>query len=96
MSRENFLTRLTLPLEQLRFFLSVYTLRENDMATEDEEFDEGVFDNDEDDVGAIERSADPRRIIRRIRLPRRIRCRRASRIPRFRRRARRVRGRIHG
>ena len=32
------------------------------MATEDEEFDEGVFDNDEDDVGAIERSADPRRI----------------------------------
>ena len=60
--RENFLTRLTLPLEPLRFFLSVSTLRENDMATEDEEFDEGVFDNDEDDVGAIERSADPRRI----------------------------------
>ena len=29
------------------------------MATEDEEFVEGVFDNDEDDVGAIERSADP-------------------------------------
>ena len=63
------------------------------MATEDEEFDEGVFDNDEDDVGAIERSADPRRITRRIR---RIRCRRAGCIPRFRRRARRVRGRIHG
>ena len=63
------------------------------MATEDEEFDEGVFDNDEDDVGAIGRSADPRRITRRIR---RIRCRRAGRIPRFRRRARRVRGRIHG
>ena len=41
------------------FFLSVSTLRENDMATEDEEFVEGVFDNDEDDVGAIERSADP-------------------------------------
>ena len=53
------------------------------MATEDEEFDEGVFDNDEDDVGAIERSADPRRITRRIRLPGRIRCRRAGRVPRF-------------
>ena len=82
-SRENFLTRLTLPLEPLRFFLSVSTLRENDMATEDEEFNEGVFDNDEDDVGAIERSADPRRITRRIRLPGRIRCRRAGRVPRF-------------
>ena len=61
------------------------------MATEDEEFD-GAFDNDEDDVGAVEKLADPRRIIRRIRLPRRIRSRRAGCVPRFCRRARRVRG----
>ena len=66
------------------------------MATEDEEFDEGAFDNDEDDVGAVENSADPRRITCRIRLPRRIRRRRAGCVPRFCRRARRVRGRIHG
>ena len=42
-------------------------LRENDMATEDEEFEEGAFDNDEDDVGAVEKSADPQRITRQIR-----------------------------
>ena len=66
------------------------------MATEDEEFDEGAFDNDEDDVGAVEKLADPRRITRRIRLPRRIRRRRAGCVPRFCRRARRVRGRIQG
>ena len=37
-------------------------LRENDMATDDEEVDEGPFDNDEDnegDVEAVEKSADP-------------------------------------
>ena len=66
------------------------------MATEDEEFDEGAFDNDEDDVGAVEKLAEPRRITRRIRLPKRIRHRRADCVPRFCRRARRVRGRIHG
>ena len=66
------------------------------MATEDEEFDEGALDNDEDDVGAVEKSADPRRITRRIRLPRCIGRRRAGCVPRFCRRARRVRGRIHG
>ena len=66
------------------------------MATEDEEFDEGAFDNDEDDVGAVEKLADTRRITRRIRLPRRIRRRRAGCVPRFCRRARRVRGRIQG
>ena len=38
------------------------------MATEDEEFEEGALDNDEDDVGAVEKSADPQRITRRIRL----------------------------
>ena len=64
------------------------------MATKDEEFDKGALDNDEDDVGAVEKSADPRRITRRIRLP--SSRRRASCVPRFCRRARRVRGRIHG
>ena len=66
-------------------------LRENDMATEDEEFEEGAPDNDEDDVGAVEKSADPQRITRRIRLVRRIRRRRLRRLPRIRRRFRRVR-----
>ena len=66
-------------------------LRENDMATEDEEVEEGAFDNDEDDVGAVEKSADPQRITRRIRLVRRIRRRRLRRLPRIRRRVRRVR-----
>ena len=66
-------------------------LRENDMATEDEEFEEGALDNDEDDVGAVEKSADPQRITRRIRLVRRIRRRRLRRLPRIRRRVRRVR-----
>ncbi|XP_027035702.1 uncharacterized protein LOC113664302, partial [Pocillopora damicornis] len=38
--------------------------RENDMATDDEEVDEGPFDNDEDDeddMEAVEKSADPQR-----------------------------------
>ena len=34
-------------------------LRENDMATEDEEFEEGAFDNEEDDVGAVENQLVP-------------------------------------
>ena len=71
-------------------------LRENDMATEDEEFEEGALDNDEDDVGAVEKSADPQRITRRIRLVRRIRRRRLRRLPRIRRRFRRVRRILRG
>ena len=71
-------------------------LRENDMATEDEEFEEGAFDNEEDDVGAVEKSADPQRITRRIRLVRRIRRRRLRRLPRIRRRVRRVRRILRG
>ena len=71
-------------------------LRENDMATEDEEFEEGALDNDEDDVGAVEKSADPQRITRRIRLVRRIRRRRLRRLPRIRRRVRRVRRILRG
>ena len=55
------------------------------MATDDEEVDEGPFDNDEDDMEAVEKSADPQR---RSRLLRRIRRRTARRFRRIPRRAR--------
>ena len=71
------------------------------MVTEHEEFEEGAFDNDddrdevsdEDDVGVIEKSADPFRFRRRFRRLRRLRRLRRFRgrtgiRPRFRRRFR--------
>ncbi|PFX15919.1 uncharacterized protein LOC111342906 [Stylophora pistillata] len=80
---------------------------ENDMVTEDEQFDERAFDNDddgddvsdEDDVSAVEKSADPirfRRVTRRLgrRVRRLIRRRRPRPFRRVRRIIRRVRRRF--